>query len=130
MIVDAAPLEEEQVDVSGLAQDQALHDERGAAGDREAGALGQAEEQLRGFYLKRCQQTGRHLIRCVSADGVDQRLPRASQWGWQDEVRPQVHQQCSVDVVADVLAGPLAQDDLVYPRALAPVGQVVLPSRL
>jgi hypothetical protein len=81
-------VEEEQVDVSGLAQDQALHDERGAAGDREAGALGQAEEQLRGFYLKRCQQTGRHLIRCVSADGVDQRLPRASQWGWQDEVRP------------------------------------------
>lgn len=71
-----------------------------------------------------------HLSRCVSADGVDQRLPCPSQWGWQDEVRPQVHQQCAVDVVADVLAGPLAQDDLVYPRALAPVGQVVLPSRL
>ena len=42
-------VEGEQVDVSGLALDQALHDQRGAAGDREVGALGQAEGQLRGF---------------------------------------------------------------------------------
>ena len=84
--------------------DQALHDERGAAGDSEAGALGQAEEQLRGFNQKRCQQAGRHLSHFVSADRVDQRLPCTTQWGWQDEIRPQVHQQRTVDIVADVLA--------------------------
>jgi hypothetical protein len=64
-------VEKEKVDVNGLALDQALHDERGAACDREAGALGQAEEQLRGFYLERGQQGCRNLRRCVSADGVD-----------------------------------------------------------
>ena len=71
--------DEKQVDVFGLALDQALHDEGGATGDRESGALGKAEEQLRGFYLKRCEQAWRHLCGRASANSVDERLPCASQ---------------------------------------------------
>src|SRR5215831_12755327 len=64
-------VEEEQIDVPGRAVDQAPGDERGTAGDREAGALGQAEEQAGGGYLNWRERGPRHLGRCAVADGVD-----------------------------------------------------------
>ena len=80
---------------------------------------GEAEEQSGGLDLKRRERAGRHLCRCVVADSVDQRLPSASQLSRDDQVRPQVHQQRAVDVVADVLSRALAEDDF---RVLSPAG--------
>src|SRR5665648_285019 len=56
-------------------------------------------------------------------DGVDQGRPRVAHHAGQDQVVPQVHEQCPVDVGGDVLRRAFGQDQFIDPRSVRPVGQ-------
>lgn len=68
--------------------DKALSQERCASGDGEPGTLGQGEEQAGGLDLQRSKRRWGHLSHRVSANGVNQWLPFASQLGREDKVWP------------------------------------------
>jgi hypothetical protein len=75
-IIGGGPVEE-AIDISGRTLDQALRDERGATGDGEPGALGQAEEQAGGSDLKRVRAPegiyAAALLRTASISGCQAR---------------------------------------------------------